>query len=134
MDFQLVSPFQPAGDQPQAIAALIDGLRGGRKQQVLMGVTGSGKTFTMANVIAARAAADAGAVAQQDAGRSALQRVQGVLSRTTRSTISSATTTITSPKPTSRSATSTSRKTPRSTRRSTGCGWRPPARWSAGAT
>ena len=53
MDFQLVSPFQPAGDQPQAIAALIDGLRAGRKQQVLMGVTGSGKTFTMANVIQA---------------------------------------------------------------------------------
>jgi len=53
VDFQLVSPFQPAGDQPQAIAALLDGLRGGRQQQVLMGVTGSGKTFTMANVIAA---------------------------------------------------------------------------------
>jgi excinuclease ABC subunit B len=52
VDFQLVSPFQPAGDQPEAIAALIDGLRDGRRQQVLMGVTGSGKTFTMANVIA----------------------------------------------------------------------------------
>src|SRR6478672_9239084 len=51
MDFQLQSPFQPAGDQPQAIAALIEGLRTGRKEQVLLGVTGSGKTFTMANVI-----------------------------------------------------------------------------------
>ncbi|HUY90984.1 MAG TPA: excinuclease ABC subunit UvrB [Pirellulales bacterium] len=51
MQFQLVSPFEPAGDQPQAIAALTAGLREGRKQQVLMGVTGSGKTFTMANVI-----------------------------------------------------------------------------------
>jgi len=51
--FQLVSPFQPAGDQPEAIAALIDGLGAGRKHQVLMGVTGSGKTFTMANVIQA---------------------------------------------------------------------------------
>ncbi|MGE0607502.1 MAG: excinuclease ABC subunit UvrB [Pirellulales bacterium] len=49
--FQLVSPFQPAGDQPQAIAKLSAGIRDGRKQQVLMGVTGSGKTFTMANVI-----------------------------------------------------------------------------------
>ena len=49
--FQLVSPFQPAGDQPEAIAALVAGLREGKKQQVLMGVTGSGKTFTMANVI-----------------------------------------------------------------------------------
>jgi excinuclease ABC subunit B len=51
--FQLVSPFQPAGDQPQAIEALVGGLRAGRKHQVLMGVTGSGKTFTMANVIQA---------------------------------------------------------------------------------
>jgi len=49
--FELVSPFQPAGDQPQAIEALSKGVRGGKKQQVLMGVTGSGKTFTMANVI-----------------------------------------------------------------------------------
>src|SRR5262249_37414677 len=53
MPFQLVSPFAPAGDQPQAIEALVGGLRAGRKHQVLMGVTGSGKTFTMANVIAA---------------------------------------------------------------------------------
>ena len=53
MAFQLVSPFQPAGDQPQAIAALIEGLEQQRKHQVLMGVTGSGKTFTMANVIQA---------------------------------------------------------------------------------
>jgi excinuclease ABC subunit B len=49
--FELVAPFEPAGDQPQAIEALTDGLRKGEKQQVLMGVTGSGKTFTMANVI-----------------------------------------------------------------------------------
>jgi len=49
--FQLVAPFEPAGDQPQAIAALVEGLRRGEKHQVLMGVTGSGKTFTMANVI-----------------------------------------------------------------------------------
>ncbi|MEK6236690.1 MAG: DEAD/DEAH box helicase family protein, partial [Planctomycetales bacterium] len=51
MDFQLVSPYEPAGDQPQAIAELTEGLRQGRERQVLMGVTGSGKTFTMANVI-----------------------------------------------------------------------------------
>jgi excinuclease ABC subunit B len=53
MPFELVSPFQPAGDQPQAIEALVAGLRAQRKEQVLMGVTGSGKTFTMANVIQA---------------------------------------------------------------------------------
>ena len=51
--FQIVSPFAPAGDQPAAIAALVDGLNQGEKNQVLLGVTGSGKTFTMANVIQA---------------------------------------------------------------------------------
>ena len=50
--FELVSPFAPTGDQPEAIAALVDGLRKGTKEQTLLGVTGSGKTFTMANVIA----------------------------------------------------------------------------------
>ncbi|RMG38117.1 MAG: excinuclease ABC subunit UvrB [Planctomycetota bacterium] len=51
--FQLVSDFEPAGDQPKAIEALVRGLREGVRNQVLLGVTGSGKTFTMANVIAA---------------------------------------------------------------------------------
>jgi len=51
VEFQLESPFAPAGDQPGAIAALVRGLQEGRAEQVLMGVTGSGKTFTMANVI-----------------------------------------------------------------------------------
>ena len=50
-EFELVSPFQPAGDQPQAIEALCRGLEENRRAQVLLGVTGSGKTFTMANVI-----------------------------------------------------------------------------------
>ena len=50
--FELVSEFQPAGDQPQAIAELVAGLRQGEQDQVLLGVTGSGKTFTMAHVIA----------------------------------------------------------------------------------
>lgn len=50
--FELVSKFKPTGDQPQAIAALTDGLRQGYKEQTLLGVTGSGKTFTMANIIA----------------------------------------------------------------------------------
>ena len=49
--FKLVSPFEPAGDQPKAIDELTKGLLAGREQQVLKGVTGSGKTFTMANVI-----------------------------------------------------------------------------------
>lgn len=50
-EFQLVSPFPPAGDQPKAIEALVRGVRANAKHQCLMGVTGSGKTFTMANVI-----------------------------------------------------------------------------------
>ncbi|MFZ5571158.1 MAG: excinuclease ABC subunit UvrB [Thermodesulfobacteriota bacterium] len=49
--FKIVSPFKPAGDQPGAIASLVDGIRSGSPHQVLLGVTGSGKTFTMANVI-----------------------------------------------------------------------------------
>src|SRR5689334_1812324 len=50
--FQIVSKFKPSGDQPEAIRQLSDGLRRGERQQVLLGVTGSGKTFTMANVVA----------------------------------------------------------------------------------
>lgn len=52
--FRLVSDYQPTGDQPSAIEQLIDGLNVGEKEQVLLGVTGSGKTFTMANIIANR--------------------------------------------------------------------------------
>ena len=72
MQFELEAPFKPAGDQPAAIDQLVRGLQAEQKEQVLMGVTGSGKTFTMANVIQAIAAADAGALAQQDAGGPAL--------------------------------------------------------------
>ena len=50
--FKLVSDYKPTGDQPEAIAALVDGLKKGYHEQALLGVTGSGKTFTMANVIA----------------------------------------------------------------------------------
>lgn len=50
--FKLVSPFKPSGDQPQAISELAEGIREGHVHQTLLGVTGSGKTFTMANIIA----------------------------------------------------------------------------------
>ncbi|MBQ9329368.1 MAG: excinuclease ABC subunit UvrB [Oscillibacter sp.] len=50
-EFKVVSEYQPSGDQPQAIAALAEGIESGLKEQVLLGVTGSGKTFTMAKVI-----------------------------------------------------------------------------------
>ena len=50
--FELVSEYAPTGDQPKAIEALTQGIQEGRKHQVLLGITGSGKTFTVANVIA----------------------------------------------------------------------------------
>ena len=49
--FEVVSPYEPAGSQPKAIESLVQGVRDGDRYQVLLGVTGSGKTFTMANVI-----------------------------------------------------------------------------------
>ncbi|MFO8066599.1 MAG: excinuclease ABC subunit UvrB [Bacteroidales bacterium] len=52
MDFELISDFKPTGDQPEAIKQLVEGLKTGSRHQTLLGVTGSGKTFTMANVIA----------------------------------------------------------------------------------
>lgn len=52
--FRLVSPYKPTGDQPSAIAGLVKGLEAGEREQTLLGVTGSGKTFTMANIIANR--------------------------------------------------------------------------------
>ena len=52
MTFKLESVYKPTGDQPQAIEQLVDGINKQERQQVLLGVTGSGKTFTVANVIA----------------------------------------------------------------------------------
>ncbi|MDE6092634.1 MAG: DEAD/DEAH box helicase family protein, partial [Ruminococcus sp.] len=51
-NFRLHSKYAPAGDQPKAIEKLVNGIKAGKKEQILLGVTGSGKTFTMANVIA----------------------------------------------------------------------------------
>ena len=51
-EFKLKAPYKPTGDQPQAIEKLVEGFKEGNQFQTLLGVTGSGKTFTMANVIA----------------------------------------------------------------------------------
>ena len=51
MDFKLISDYKPTGDQPEAIQQLVEGVNNGNKFQTLLGVTGSGKTFTVANVI-----------------------------------------------------------------------------------
>ncbi|MBR5357011.1 MAG: DEAD/DEAH box helicase family protein, partial [Lachnospiraceae bacterium] len=53
MDFKLHSEYKPTGDQPKAIEELVEGFKEGNQFETLLGVTGSGKTFTMANVIAA---------------------------------------------------------------------------------
>ena len=58
MEFKLHSEFKPTGDQPQAIEALVKGFKEGNQCETLLGVTGSGKTFTMANVIQQTAEAD----------------------------------------------------------------------------
>src|ERR1039457_5138103 len=50
-DFKVEAPFQPAGDQPDAIAKLVNGIRDGYKKQTLLGVTGSGNTYTVAKII-----------------------------------------------------------------------------------
>ncbi len=50
-EFKLQAPFKPTGDQPQAIEKLVEGIESGLRHQTLLGVTGSGKTFSMANVI-----------------------------------------------------------------------------------
>ena len=52
MNFELTSAYKPTGDQPEAIAKLVQGIRDGDHEQTLLGVTGSGKTYTIANVIA----------------------------------------------------------------------------------
>ena len=51
MKFKLKAPYKPMGDQPEAIKSLIDGIRNGLQHQVLLGATGTGKTFTIANII-----------------------------------------------------------------------------------
>ena len=75
MNFKLTSSYEPSGDQPEAIEKLVEGLNNGEKAQTLLGVTGSGKTFTIANVLS-RVNRPA-----QDPRRAALQRVQAVFPR-----------------------------------------------------
>ena len=79
--YRLHQPFEPAGDQPAAIAQLVEGIDDGLAFQTLLGVTGSGKTFTMANVIARTGAAGDRDGAEQDAGGAVVFGVARVLSR-----------------------------------------------------
>ncbi len=52
-EFKVEAPFQPTGDQPEAIAQLVEGIKNGSKMQTLLGVTGSGKTYTVAKIVSA---------------------------------------------------------------------------------
>ena len=78
-EFRLRTSFEPKGDQPRAIEQLTQGLAAKEKHQVLLGITGSGKTFTIANVIQQSQQADAHPRAEQDARRAALRRDAGAL-------------------------------------------------------
>ena len=109
-EFKLRTDFTPKGDQPKAISELTEGLIKGDKHQVLLGVTGSGKTFTIANVIK-NVNRPAIVIAHNKALAAQLYGEFRESSRKTQSNSSSAIMTITSPRPTSRHQIPTSRKT-----------------------
>ena len=74
-----MSPYEPAGSQPKAIESLVQGVRDGDRYQVLLGVTGSGKTFTMAKTIEALGKPTLVMAPNKNACRSACERAQGIL-------------------------------------------------------
>ena len=78
-EFQIVSPYKMAGDQPEAVAKLVEGIRNGLTEQTLMGVTGSGKTFTMANIIEQTQRPTLVLAHNKNACRAALHRAARVL-------------------------------------------------------
>ena len=129
--FTVASDFALTGDQPQAVDKLVAGLEGKLKHQTLLGATGSGKTFTMANVIA-RNGRPTPSSPQQDLA--AQLYPSSVTSSPERRRVPSPTTTTISPKPTSPAPTPTSPRTPTSTRRSTSFAMPPPAPSSSAAT
>ena len=98
--FELHQPFEAAGDQPQAIKELVEGIEDGLTAQTLLGVTGSGKTYTMANVIA-RTGLPTLIMAPNKTLAAQLYAEMRDFSQTTRWSISSVTTTTISPKLTS---------------------------------
>lgn len=79
--FKLHSKFEPTGDQPQAIDALVNGIKKGEKYQTLLGVTGSGKTFTMANIIQQVQKPTLILAHNKTLARTVIFRIQRVLSR-----------------------------------------------------
>ena len=125
-------PSSPRGNQPEAIAALAKGVEEGLRYQTLLGVTGSGKTFTMAKSHRSGAEAHTRHGAEQDARGPAGGRAEGVLPPTTPWCTSCRTTITTSPKPTSPAPIPTLKRTAPSTMRSTACAIRPRRRFRSG--
>ncbi len=133
-DFQLVAPFKPTGDQPQAIEQLVAGIRDGRKHQVLLGATGTGKTLHGLGGHRAASTSPRSCWRTTRRWRPSSTASSAISSRTTPWSTSSATSTTTSRRPTCPAATPTSRRTPPGTRRSTSCATPPRGPCSSGAT
>ena len=129
---KVVSEYQPTGDQPTAIAELVRGVEASERDQVLLGVTGSGKTFTMAKVIEAVQKPTLILAPNKTLAAQLYGEMKGFFPDNAVEYFVSATTTTTSRKPMSRAPTPTSRKTRRSTSRSTACATPPRSRcWNA---
>ncbi len=130
--FQLYQPYPPAGDQPEAIAKLCEGVSDGEVFQTLLGVTGSGKTFTMANVIA-RMGRPAIVFAHNKTLAAQLYSEFREFFPNNAVSISSVTTITTSPKPMCRSAICSLKKTRPSMNTLSKCGFRAPKAFWSGA-
>ena len=130
-DFKIVSPYKMAGDQPEAVAKLVEGINNGLTEQTLLGVTGSGKTFTMANIIE-QTQRPTLVLAHNKTLAAQLCTELREFFRTMRSSILSPTTTITSPRRISHRPIPILKRTPRSTTRSTACATPRPRRCPSG--
>ena len=134
MLFKLSSDYKPTGDQPQAIAKLVASIAGWKPVPDAPRGHGLGQDVHHGQRDRPAATGRSSSSATTRPWPPSSTRSSRASSRRTRSSTSSATTTTTSPRPTSPRATPTSRRTPRSTRRSSGCGCRRRAPWSAGGT
>lgn len=130
--FKVVSPYEPAGSQPKAIESLVQGVRDGDRYQVLLGVTGSGKTFTLAKTIEALGKPTLVMAPNKTLAAQLASELKEFFPTTLWSTLSRTTTTI-SPRRMCRKAIHISRKTPRLTKRSRCCDIRRPHRCSLDA-
>jgi len=119
--FKLTAPFAPTGDQPAAIASLVGGVRAGRRWQTLLGVTGSGKTFTIANVIAELDRPTLVFSHNKTLAAQLYGELKGFFPGSAVEYF------ISPPRPSSRPRTRTSRRTPASTTRSSACACGPRA-------